>query len=119
MEPEEVTVTAATAVCDAFEFRIFMAGDINVAKQVCREFCMAEGWCVTFTPTTYIYTGGEEAGFVVGAINYARFPVSVEDAEQKARRLADALMVRCCQHSYTLFGPAKSEWVSRRPAVGA
>lgn len=106
-------MTAVTVDCEPFEVRLFMAGDIDVAKQVCREFCFDEGWCVTVTPTDYIYKGGEEIGFVVGAINYARFPISREAAEEKMRRLADTLVARCCQHSYTIYG-SKSVWVSRR-----
>jgi hypothetical protein len=111
----EKTAMVDSVECDAFESRIFMAGDIEVAKQVCREFCMTEGFCVTVTPTNYIYTGGEEAGFVVGAINYARFPGSRYALEEKTQRLAELLMVRCCQHSYTVFGPQMSRWFSRRP----
>ena len=40
-------------------FDIFMAGDINIAKQVCREYCFQVGFCITIEPVDYIYTGGE------------------------------------------------------------
>jgi hypothetical protein len=70
-------------ICPAYDVRLYMAGDIEVAKKVCREFCDELGWCVTVTPTTYVYKGGEEAGFIVGAINYARFPTSFAEPRRR------------------------------------
>jgi hypothetical protein len=70
-------------VCPAYDVRLYMAGDIEVAKKVCREFCDSIGWCVTVTPTTYVYRGGEELGFIVDAINYACFPVLVKQTVHK------------------------------------
>ena len=95
---------------------IFIAGDHDRAKQICREFCMNIGACVTVTPTAYIYTGGEEAGVVVGLINYPRFPADYRDILAKARQLADDLMHGLCQHSYTIQTPTETHWYSRRPA---
>jgi hypothetical protein len=46
---------------------LFMAGDVDHAKQVARRFCRDVPCCVTVTPTAYVYTGGEEAGFVIAA----------------------------------------------------
>lgn len=51
---------------------IFIAGDFDEARDLCRAFCDEEGLCVTVTPTTYVYTGGEEDGVIVGLINYPR-----------------------------------------------
>lgn len=95
---------------------IFIAGDLQQAKQVCREFCMTEGACVTVEPVDYIYTGGEEAGVRVGFINYPRFPTTVGDLLGKADRLAAILMERLCQHSYSIVAPGTTFWHSRRPA---
>lgn len=94
---------------------IFMAGDIEQAKQVCREYCFEVGLCVTIEPVTYIYTGGEETGVRVGLINYPRFPCTADEILAKARALADLLMHRLCQHSYSIVGPDQTEWFSRRP----
>lgn len=96
-------------------FDIFIAGDLANAKQVCREFCFAKGLCVTVEPVAYIYTGGEEAGVRVGLINYPRFPSTAEAIRQTAHDLADALMSRLCQHSYSLVGPDVTAFYSRRP----
>ena len=95
---------------------IFIAGDIAQAKQECREFCMEEGACVTVDRVDYIYTGGEETGVRIGFINYPRFPCDENALFNKAGRLADKLMHRLCQHSYSIVGPTHTVWYSRRPA---
>jgi hypothetical protein len=79
---------------------LFMAGDIGHAKQVIRQFCRDVKCCVTVTPTTYIYNGGEEAGFVVGFRNYPRFPADDHTLRSDARELADRLLAALCQDSY-------------------
>lgn len=94
---------------------IFIAGDVEQAKQVCREFCFNAGLCVTVEPVSYIFTGGEEAGVRVGLINYPRFPSSFEDLSAKANGLAALLMERLFQQSYSIVGPSSTEWFSRRP----
>lgn len=98
------------------QFTIFMAGDIVQAKQVCREYCFSVGLCVTIEPCTFIYTGGEEEGFRVGLINYPRFPTDQAKLGDTAILLADELMKRLCQHSYSVIGPSETVWFSRRPA---
>lgn len=99
-------------------FTIYMAGDIEQAKHVCRQYCYKIGLCVTVEPIVYIYTGGEESGFRVGLINYPRFPESAENIAETARNLANELMLRLCQQSYSIVGPEKTEWFSRRPHDG-
>ncbi|WP_211104312.1 hypothetical protein [Chromobacterium haemolyticum] len=94
--------------------KIFMAGDIAIAKQTIRQFCMQKGLCVTVQPADYIYTGGEEAGFIVGLINYPRFPSTPEKIDSTAHALASDLMHVCCQHSYTIMTPQETNWFSRR-----
>jgi len=74
------------------------------------------GACVTVTATSYLYTGGEEAGVIVGFINYPRFPATPAEIEGKAAQLADDLMHGLCQHSYTIQTPTETRWVSRRAA---
>lgn len=102
------------APCPTSRFDIFIAGDYAQAKQVCREWCMEVGACVTVEPLDYIYTGGEEAGVRVGFINYPRFPASADIIFTKAEDLANRLMHRLCQHSYSIVGPETTTWYSRR-----
>lgn len=98
-------------------FDIFIAGDIDQAKQVCREHCFEVGLCVTVEPLAYIYTGGEEVGVRVGLINYPRFPSTEDDLSAKATALAQKLMERLCQHSYSIVGPKETVWFSRRASA--
>lgn len=107
----EPAITTATTI----RVDIFIAGDLEQAKQVCREWCMEVGACVTVEAVSYIYTGGEEAGVRVGFINYPRFPSDADTIFNRASGLADRLLVRLCQHSYSIVGPEKTTWYSRRP----
>lgn len=104
-----------TSSADTIRFDIFIAGDLEQAKQVCREYCFDAGLCVTVEPVAYIYTGGEEAGVRIGLINYPRFPATKDELRVKAQGLAETLMRRLCQHSFSIAGPDRTDWYSRRP----
>lgn len=101
------------AACQTIRYDIFMAGDIAAAKQVCRRYCWDRGFCVTVEPVDFIYTGGEEAGFRVGLINYPRFPSDAVSLETHADRLGAELAAQPCQHSYSIIGPEQTRWISR------
>jgi hypothetical protein len=98
----------------AYWVRIYLSGPIETAKQILRQECMREGICVTIEPTTYMYTGGEEAGYVVGLANYPRFPLEPAALEARARDLMTKLIVGTFQHSGMLMTPDAAEWVSQR-----
>jgi hypothetical protein len=102
--------------CPTIRYDIFIAGDIDQAKNTCRSFCFAVGLCVTVEPVAYIYTGAEEQGVRVGLINYPRFPSDAETIRQRAYDLARLLMHDLYQHSYSIVGPDETTWFSRRPA---
>lgn len=96
-------------------FDIFIAGDYDLAKKICREWALQVGACVTVERVDYVYTGGEEAGVRIGLINYPRFPTDRDALFEKTRSLAAELMIGLCQLSYSIVGPDQTEWVSRRP----
>lgn len=96
--------------------RIYISGPIEIGKQACREMCFAKGLCVTIEPTLFIYTGGEEEGFVVGIINYPRFPSKPEPIWERAVQVASRLLDDTCQHSVLLMAPDKTEWITKRDA---
>lgn len=99
-----------------FFARIYMSGPIDVAKQAIRAECLRDGLCVTVDPTLFIYTGGEETGFVVGLVNYPRFPSTPESITKRAEQLIDALLAATHQHSAMLMTPETTRWVSQRNA---
>lgn len=103
-----------TAISPTIRFDIFIAGDIAVAKQTCRQYCLEVGLCVTVEPVIFIYTGGEETGLRVGLINYPRFPTNHEDLELTAHALAGRLLNALCQHSFSIVGPHETFWYSAR-----
>lgn len=96
-----------------FTAQIYMAGDINQAKQVCRRFCLV-GLCVTIEPLDFIYTGGEEAGFRIGLINYPKFPADPEHIKATAVLLANTLRDSIFQDSYTIVCSDETQWDSTR-----
>jgi hypothetical protein len=97
---------------------IYIAGDLDTARTVCREHCLAVGLCVTLEPVEYVYTGGLETGVRVGLINYPRFPTEPAEIMAKAEALALLLIERLHQHSASVVGPETTVWLSRRPPEG-
>lgn len=91
---------------------IFIAGDAARAREICRRVCDTEGLCVTVTPTTYVYTGGEESGVIVGLIQYPRFPVDAERLDAIAWSLATRLREGLGQQSFTIQTPDDTYWES-------
>lgn len=94
---------------------IYMAGDIDTAKRWLRRECYERGLCVTVMPTDFIYTGGEESGFCIGFVNYPRFPSSAEELFTRAKNIACALIVECCQKTALVVGSPHTEWVTIEP----
>jgi hypothetical protein len=99
-----------------YSVSIYMAGDIAHAKQLLRAECYPpnEGLCVTVTPTTFTYTGGEESGFVVGLVNYPRFPSEPAKLWERAIVIANRLIPALCQWSALVVAPDKTEWINLR-----
>jgi hypothetical protein len=64
---------------------------IEMAREALREY-VKSGLCVTLTETEYIYTNGSEPGFIVGLINYPRFPASDQIIRTKALEIAQDLL---------------------------
>ena len=93
-----------------------MAGDIAVAKQRLRSMAYNErGMCVTITPTDFIYTGGEETGFVIGVQHYPRFPSTPKKLTAFAERVAEELRAVCCQKTVLIVGPRWTRWLEVVP----
>jgi hypothetical protein len=105
---------ALTKTSQTYWARIYIAGPIDIAKQIIRRECMVEGLCVTITPTDYIYTGGEESGYIVELVNYPRFPKTSEQIFNRAVELALALRDDTYQHSVMVMTPNDTYWYTTR-----
>ena len=99
--------------------RIYMTGSIEVAKQTLRRLALPGGLCVSVEPTCFIYAGGEESGFVVGLVNYPRFPAeSAAQINERAQEILHALLMDTYQHSGLLMTSTETTWISRRDELG-
>lgn len=98
-----------------YQVTIYIAGDVATIRQVAREFCYERGDCVTITPTSFIYTGGEEEGAAIGLVNYPRFPSSTFQLWSRAEELAQLLLPRCNQRSCSLVGTDETKYISIDP----
>lgn len=95
--------------CETVQVRVYIAGPIEPAKQIIRREVMRDPICVTIEPTLYIYTGGEEDGYVVGFINYPRFPSSEEKLVERARDLLKKLLLETYQKGALLVAPSGTQ----------
>ncbi len=103
-----------TKTAPSYPVSIFMAGDIDHAIHHCAAYCDDVGFCVTVSPTTYVYTGGQEAGFIVGLINYPRYPATTDEIFRAAREIADKLRMHLYQDSYSIQTPTETHYFSWR-----
>lgn len=66
---------------------------IASAESICQKYCDDTGFCVSVTPTKYVYTKGGEEGVIVGIINYPRFPSDSATLRERTIILATELML--------------------------
>ena len=103
-----------TKTCKTHVIKIYIAGDVNLARQVLQEYVM-RGACVSISEEEYIYTMGNEAGIVVNLINYPRFPKEPHVLLNQAIELAELLIVKLHQGSCTVVDHNRdSHFISRR-----
>lgn len=103
----------------SYPVSIFMAGPMKDAFDICMKYCADVGYCVTLNGTGYIsrdIRGGarHDPGFVVGLINYPRFPAEPRTIWHHAETLAALLCSGLDQQSYTIQAPDKTVWFSHR-----
>ena len=99
--------------CKTFLAEIYMAGDIHLAKQVIREYCLT-GFCVSIEKVYYIYTTGEKSGFVARVINYPRFERTESEIKERASSLALSLLVGLHQGLCSIVFSDETVFMSRR-----
>jgi len=102
-----------TTIDNTYYANIYMVGDIDHCKQFLSKY-VKKGACVTVTPTEYIYTGGRETGFIVGLINYPKFPRSDEGIINETLSIANELIAELGQDSATIVTPEETMWLTLR-----
>lgn len=101
----------------SYPVSIFIAGGACDIDDMCQTYCDEVGFCVTCTPTTYIYKHGEEDGYIIGLINYPRFPMTPEQIFDHAENLAYRLCDEASQASFSIQTPDATHWYSSRMAT--
>lgn len=79
--------------------------DISRVHRKCAVFCDGRHFCVTITPTTFVYTAGSEPGAIIGIINYPRRPLDEQTLRDYATTLAKWLMEECDQERCSVVFP--------------
>ena len=89
---KEVKTFQATIYCGLKHRESGLLSSIDLARNICKNVVDEYGWCVSFTKTEFLYTGGTEPGVIIGVINYPRFPLEEEELKRRTLDLAESLM---------------------------
>lgn len=87
--------------------RLPVIHSIDELRAVCQAYCDKLGFCVTLTPTEYIYTKGGEPGAIVGIISYPRFPSDNGELRSRALELAELLRQKARQFKVSIVMPSE------------
>lgn len=98
-----------------FWLKIYSSGPIEQAKQILRADFQRDSLCVTIEPTQFVYKGGEETGFVIGLINYPRYPSRPQEITARGLDLARRLLEGLYQDHILIMTPEQTHWLSRTP----
>lgn len=99
----------------SYPVTIFIAGNYSKAVEICQDYCDTVSYCVTVTPTEYVYKYGRESGVMIGLINYPRFPTEGIEIYKKAVELGKKLLIELNQQSFSIQTPENTVWFSVRP----
>ena len=81
---------------------------IEKIYSICRRYVHQNKWCVTVTPTKFIYTGGDEDGAIIGIIQYPRFPKSYILLKERVIELAEILRIELGQYRVSIVFPEET-----------
>ena len=81
-------------------------GTAYAVQDICQEFCDSYKWCVTVTPTLFVYESGKlrgnEPGAIVGIMQYPRFPLDIKELKTRTLALARILMKATNQYRVSI-----------------
>ena len=78
---------------------------VDEVYRICQEYVDRIGWCVTVTPTKFIYKGGHEPGVIIGVIDYPRFPNNHNILRERIIELAKSLLAELGQFRVSIVFP--------------
>ena len=88
--------------------------DLEDVSDVCQAYCDEKGFCVTVSPTEFIYKDGFEPGAVIGIINYPRFPNTIDELRARALELGKILLKEMDQERLSIVMPRETIMLERK-----
>ena len=79
--------------------------DDQTAYDIGKAYCDEVKLGLTYTETDFVYVDGDEPGFVIGLINYPRFPSTPQDILDHAKNLGGILMKELEQERFSVVCP--------------
>lgn len=80
----------------------------DIVYNICQDYCNEVKLGVTITPITFTYVDGCEPGYIIGLINYPRFPSDRETIIFNAINLGLKLMLALEQERFSIVTPDKT-----------
>jgi len=93
--------------------------NVSEVEKLCCDYCTEVGLCVTVTPTRFCYKNGDEAGAIIGLINYPRFPSDPATIDAHAKSIAKRCLEAFGQNRVGyIAGGETSMWIRTEPTEG-
>lgn len=81
---------------------------IDEVYDICQKYVNTIKYCVTVTPTKFIYVNGNENGVIIGLINYPRFPNTQKKIREISFNLSDIFLNQFKQYRISVTTPNKT-----------
>lgn len=107
----------ATIWCGLQEYYNGYSFSIKEVIKICRKYTDKLGWCITVTPTYFVYKNGDEEGFSIGIINYPRFPLSQKELKKRTFELANILLKHFRQYRISIVFKDKTIILSEKKKI--
>ena len=104
-----------TKTLPTFIVNIYIAGRDEVIRPLLAKYCLDNKICFSVDNLDFPYAGGEQHGFIIGIINYPRFPREESELLEIAITLTKYLIEETHQISATVVGPKETTYISRDP----
>lgn len=88
--------------------RVDKQGISRNGRVVIQEFVDNVGLCVTVTETSFLFSYGAEVGYLIGFINYPRFPKTPTQIDNLAILLGEKLKAHLDQTRYSIIYPDRT-----------
>lgn len=81
---------------------------------ICSKYVNTIRYCVTVTPTKFLYVDGFEDGVNIGFINYPRFPNTKKEIRKKAFALSEIFLKEFKQYRISVTTPNKTYLIENK-----